>query len=141
MEIQRTKIGYLVGGGLKENFRVRLTVSPQEIQEGAFVVIQSGDWNYYGIVVDIVLGATDQRFADEQSGACRNVPRIGFGDHVFHRFIHNRRRFARWLIGRSASDLPLQRFADQVANIIPILFRIVAHAPLPPAASSQSGSS
>ncbi|MEW6403729.1 MAG: ATP-binding protein [Chloroflexota bacterium] len=67
MQVQRSKIGYLVGGGLKENFRVRLTVSPQEIQEGAFVVIQSGDWNYYGIVVDIHLGATDQRFADEQS--------------------------------------------------------------------------
>src|SRR5512138_974287 len=67
MEVQRTKIGYLVGGGLKENFRVRLTVSPQEIQEGAFVVIQSGDWNYYGIVVDITLGATDPRFADEQT--------------------------------------------------------------------------
>jgi DNA helicase HerA-like ATPase len=67
MEQQRTKIGYLVGGGLKENFRVRLTVSPQEIQEGAFVVIQSGDWNYYGIVTDIQLGATDPRFADEQS--------------------------------------------------------------------------
>lgn len=66
METQRTKIGYLVGGGLKENFRVRLTVSPQEIQEGAFVVIQSGEWNYYGIVTDIVLGATDPRFADEQ---------------------------------------------------------------------------
>jgi len=67
MEIHRTKIGYLVGGGLKENFRVRLIVSPQEIQEGAFVVIQSGDWNYYGIVTDIQLGATDPRFADEQS--------------------------------------------------------------------------
>lgn len=67
MEIERTKIGYLVGGGLKENFRVRLIVSPQEIQEGAFVVIQSGDWNYYGIVTDIQLGATDPRFADEQS--------------------------------------------------------------------------
>ena len=64
---QRTQIGYLVGGGLKENFRVRLTVSPQEIQEGAFVVIQSGDWNYYGIVTDIQLGATDPRFADEQT--------------------------------------------------------------------------
>ncbi|HEY5729982.1 MAG TPA: ATP-binding protein [Anaerolineales bacterium] len=64
--MDRTKIGYLVGGGLKENFRVRLTVSPQEIQEGAFVVIQSGEWNYYGIVTDIVLGATDPRFADEQ---------------------------------------------------------------------------
>src|SRR5688572_21169780 len=68
MEVPRTKIGNLVGGGLKENFRVRLTVSPQEIQEGAFVVIQSGDWNYYGIVVDITLGATDPRFADEQTG-------------------------------------------------------------------------
>ena len=64
---QRIKIGYLVGGGLKENFRVRLTVSPQEISEGAFVVIQSGNWNYYGIVTDIQLGATDPRFADEQT--------------------------------------------------------------------------
>ncbi|MEW6239613.1 MAG: ATP-binding protein [Chloroflexota bacterium] len=64
---QQTQIGYLVGGGLKENFRVRLTVSPQEIQEGAFVVLQSGDWNYYGIVTDIQLGATDPRFADEQT--------------------------------------------------------------------------
>ena len=64
--MDRTKIGYLVGGGLKENFRVRLVVSPQEIQEGAFVVIQSGEWNYYGIVTDIQLGATDERFASEQ---------------------------------------------------------------------------
>ena len=30
------------------------------------MVIQSGEWNYYGIVTDIVLGATDPRFADEQ---------------------------------------------------------------------------
>ena len=67
MQIKRTQIGYLVGGGLKENFRVRLTVSPQDIQEGAFVVIQSGHWNYYGIVTDINLGATDPRFADEQT--------------------------------------------------------------------------
>jgi DNA helicase HerA-like ATPase len=65
MQTQRKQIGYLVGGGLKENFRVRLTVSPQDIQEGAFVVIQSGAWNYYGIVTDIQLGATDPRFADE----------------------------------------------------------------------------
>lgn len=66
MEAQRTKIGYLVGGGLKENFRVRLTISPQEVQEGAFVVLASGNWRYYGIVTDIQLGATDPRFADEQ---------------------------------------------------------------------------
>ena len=54
---------------LKKISACRLTVSPQEIQEGAFVVIQSGDWNYYGIVTDIQLGATDPRFADEQSGS------------------------------------------------------------------------
>jgi len=60
-------IGYIVGGGLKENFRVRLTVSPQDVQEGAFTVIRSGDWQYYGIVTDIQLGATDPRFADEQT--------------------------------------------------------------------------
>lgn len=66
-QAQRTQIGYLVGGGLKENFRARLTVSPQEMQEGAFVVIQSGNWNYYGIVTDINLGSTNPRFADEQT--------------------------------------------------------------------------
>jgi hypothetical protein len=85
MEIERTKIGYLVGGGLKENFRVRLTVSPQEIQEGAFVVIQSGDWNYYGIVTDIQLGSTNPRFADEQS-ADRYPPNIAkalYGQTLF----------------------------------------------------------
>jgi hypothetical protein len=60
-------IGYIVGGGLKENLRVRLTVSPQEIQEGAFVIVESGDWLFYGLVTDMQLGATDPRFADEQS--------------------------------------------------------------------------
>src|SRR5512139_3298566 len=85
MQIERTKIGYLVGGGLKENFRVRLTVSPQEIQEGAFVVIQSGDWNYYGIVTDIQLGATDPRFADEQSGVRYppNIARALYGQTLY----------------------------------------------------------
>jgi Helicase HerA, central domain len=61
------QIGYIVGGGLKENLRVRLTVSPQEVQEGAFVIIASGEWQFYGLVTDLQLGATDPRFADEQS--------------------------------------------------------------------------
>jgi uncharacterized protein len=60
-------IGYLVGGGLKENLCVRLTVPAQEVQEGGFVVIESGDWLFYGLVTDLQLGATDARFADEQS--------------------------------------------------------------------------
>src|SRR5450759_955074 len=63
----RGEIGYVVGGGLKENLSVRLTVTPQTVQEGGFVVIESGDWQFYGLVVDLQLGSTDPRFADEQS--------------------------------------------------------------------------
>jgi hypothetical protein len=63
----RKTIGYVVGGGLKENFRVRLSVPAHEVQEGAFVVIQNLPWHFYGLVTDIQLGATDPRFADEQS--------------------------------------------------------------------------
>lgn len=60
-------IGYVVSGGLKANLNVRLTLPPQQVQEGSFVVIESGDWQFYGLVTDLQLGATDPRFADEQS--------------------------------------------------------------------------
>src|SRR5512145_1941905 len=63
----RCEIGYVVGGGLKENLRARLTIPAQEVQEGSFVIIDSGDWRFYGLVTDLMLGATDPRFADEQS--------------------------------------------------------------------------
>jgi len=63
----RKAVGYIVGGGLKENFRVRLEVPADEVQEGAFVVIRNIPWHFYGLVTDIQLGATDPRFADEQS--------------------------------------------------------------------------
>jgi hypothetical protein len=66
---QAENIGYLVGGGLRENLRVRLTVPSQDVQEGAFVIIESGEWLFYGLVTDLQLGATDPRFADEQSEA------------------------------------------------------------------------
>jgi uncharacterized protein len=64
---ENESIGYVVGGGLQENLNVRLTVPPQEVQEGSFVVIHSNDWQFYGLVTDLQLGATDPRFADEQS--------------------------------------------------------------------------
>jgi hypothetical protein len=67
MEAQRTKIGYIVSGGLKESFRARLTVPAQDVQEGAFVVMENSNWRFYGLVTDIQLGATDPRFADEQT--------------------------------------------------------------------------
>ncbi len=60
-------IGYIVGGSLKENLLARLTTAPQQVQEGGFVIIESGDWLFYGLVTDLRLGATDPRFADEQS--------------------------------------------------------------------------
>lgn len=60
-------IGYVVGGGLREGLRVRLNVPADQVQEGSFVVCDSGQWRYYGLITDLQLGATDPRFADEQS--------------------------------------------------------------------------
>ncbi len=60
-----TSIGYIAGGGLKEGFRIRLTVPAEMVQEGSFVVFDSGRFRYYGLVTDLQLGATDPRFADE----------------------------------------------------------------------------
>lgn len=67
MAENKDKIGYIVSGGLKESFRARLTVKAQDVQEGAFVVMENANWRYYGLVTDIQLGATDPRFADEQT--------------------------------------------------------------------------
>lgn len=64
----RKSIGYIVGGGLKDKFRIRLEIPAHEVQEGAFAVVESLPWHFYGLVTDIQLGATDPRFADEQSG-------------------------------------------------------------------------
>src|SRR5574341_155354 len=69
IENLKSAIGYIIGGGLKESFRARLIVPAQEVQEGAFVVIENSGWRYYGLVTDIQLGATDPRFADEQTEA------------------------------------------------------------------------
>ena len=61
-------IGYIIGGNLKYGLRVRLTVPASELQEGSFVVCDSGNWRFYGLVTDLELGATDPRFADEKMG-------------------------------------------------------------------------
>jgi len=63
----KKNIGYVVGGSLRDNLNIRLTVPPQEVQEGAFVVTESGDWRFFGLITNLELGATDPRFADEQS--------------------------------------------------------------------------
>ncbi|MEA5079726.1 MAG: ATP-binding protein [Anaerolineaceae bacterium] len=64
----RQAIGYIIGGGLKANLFVRLTVPAQSVQEGGFVVIESGDWLFYGLVTDLQLGSLDPRYAEELVG-------------------------------------------------------------------------
>jgi len=59
----RKRVGYVIGGGLKNSLQVRLEVPTHEVQEGAFVVVEGSPWNFYGLVTDIQLGATDHRFA------------------------------------------------------------------------------
>ncbi len=60
------KIGYVVGGGLKEGFHIRLTVPAERVQEGSFVVCDGGRYRYYGLITDLQLGASDPRFAEDQ---------------------------------------------------------------------------
>lgn len=64
---QNEPIGYIIGGGLKEGFRIRLTVPADQVQEGSFLVCDNGRFRYYGLVTDLQLGATDPRFADEKT--------------------------------------------------------------------------
>ncbi|MEK6222214.1 MAG: ATP-binding protein [Chloroflexota bacterium] len=67
MDESNKKIGRIVGGGLKEGLSVRLTLPAQEVQEGAFVVAETEEWLFYGLVTDLQLGSTNPRFADEDS--------------------------------------------------------------------------
>ncbi len=75
---QNKPIGYVIGGGLKANLFVRLTRPASEVQEGGFVVLESGNWQFYGLVTDLQLGASDPRYAEIQSDArlSREISRL-----------------------------------------------------------------
>lgn len=60
-------IGYVIGGSLKEGLIARLAVPSDQVQEGAFVVVNHNGINYYGLVVDIRLTAADPLFAQEMN--------------------------------------------------------------------------
>ena len=62
----RENIGYVVGGSLRGNLRLRLTGKTEDVQEGSFVVIDSGKTMFYSLVTDLQLGSTDPRFSDEK---------------------------------------------------------------------------
>ena len=52
---------------MKDQLKVRLTIRPHEIQEGSFVVIHSGIWNFYGLVSNIQLDTSDPRYAEDRA--------------------------------------------------------------------------
>lgn len=62
--MEESQIGYITGGSLKEGFIARLTVPPETVQEGSFVVIEDGPRVFYGLVTNIKLCAADNRFTD-----------------------------------------------------------------------------
>jgi hypothetical protein len=66
---QNQSIGIVTSGGLKENLHVRLNGTPQQVQEGSFIVIDSQDWKFYGIATDLQLQSIDPRYALEPSRA------------------------------------------------------------------------
>ncbi len=57
-------IGYITGGSLQSGFIARLTVSPDAVQEGSFVVVEDGPRVFYGLVTNLRLCAADPRFTD-----------------------------------------------------------------------------
>lgn len=72
---ENAQIGFVTGGGLEANLQVRLSVQPQSVQEGAFVVIDSNDWRFYGLVTDLRLTAIDEHYAT-QINAQRFTPHL-----------------------------------------------------------------
>ncbi len=68
-------IGYIIGGSLKDGLFARLTVPAEMVQEGGFVVIESGSTRFYGLVVNLRLTAADPFFAQEMSES-RFPPKI-----------------------------------------------------------------
>jgi hypothetical protein len=51
----QSHIGRIIGGGLKANLQARLEVPAQTVKEGAFVVVESGGWLFYGLITDLQL--------------------------------------------------------------------------------------
>jgi hypothetical protein len=69
-------IGFVTGGGLEANLQVKLTVPAQTVQEGAFVVMDSGTLRFYGLVTDLQLAAIDPNYASQLNSERFN-PRLG----------------------------------------------------------------
>lgn len=69
-------IGFVTGGGLEANLQVKLTVPAQTVQEGAFVVMDSGTLRFYGLVTDLQLAAIDPNYASQLNSE-RFSPRLG----------------------------------------------------------------
>ena len=67
--MEYSTIGYITGGSLQSGLTARLTVPPEAVQEGSFVVIEDGPRVFYGLVTDLRLCASDPRFTDAHTMA------------------------------------------------------------------------
>ena len=67
--MSENQIGYITGGSLKEGFTARLTVPPETVQEGSFVVVENGPRRFYGLVTNLKLCATAPVFTDANTMA------------------------------------------------------------------------
>lgn len=67
--MSENQIGYITGGSLKEGFTARLTVPPETVQEGSFVVVENGPRVFYGLVTNLKLCASDPVFTDANTMA------------------------------------------------------------------------
>lgn len=61
--MMNNSIGYVLGGDMNE-LTARLTVPLRDVQEGSFVVIESGRMRFYAMLSKIELGASSQEFAE-----------------------------------------------------------------------------
>lgn len=62
--MENITIGYITGGSLQSGLIGRLTVPPDAVQEGSFVVVEDGPRVFYGLVTNLRLCASDPRFID-----------------------------------------------------------------------------
>ncbi len=60
-------LGYVLGGSLQEGLTVRLQIPPQDIQEGAFVVMDAPGWRFFGVVTDVALRTTHPRYVENET--------------------------------------------------------------------------
>ena len=73
-------IGYIVGGSLKDNLRVRLDDQPARSEEGSFVIIEAATGGFYGLVTDLQLARPTRVCREQSENRMRRLARCCTGN-------------------------------------------------------------